>query len=103
MRDSRLVVEFAAPLDQTQQTGPELFTVTADGVPVPVRTVTVTRNSVVLRLCSPACTDDHVLLSIVNTATANVQLRTVYQTPISDFAGLEVRNTTPSRFGIWGC
>ena len=90
-----LTVTFVAALDQTQQPAPELFTVDVDGEPVPVKSVDVARQAVVLSLYGPADHDDQVLVSFTN--TANPQLRTIDRTPISDFSELVAHNKdTPS-------
>ena len=94
VKGSKLTVKFSAPLDLTQQPTPELFTVDVDGSRVPVKSVTASKTAVGLHLQNPARHGDRVLLSFTNTDTANIQLRTVNQAPVSDFAGLLAKNRT---------
>ena len=96
---SKITVEFAAALDQTQQPIPELFTVAVNGVTAPIKTVTVKENTVDLQLRDTVGHDDQVQLSFVNTDTADTLLRTVEQVPINDFAGLGATNNTTNR--LW--
>ena len=92
---SNLAVTFTTLLDQTQNPSPELFTTEINGVPVPVKSVEVARYTVVLRLHGPVVNSDQVLLSFTNTDNADMQLRTIDQTPVSDFAGVAAFNYTP--------
>ena len=91
---NKLTVAFSAALDQTQNPASELFTVAVNGVTAPVKTVTVKESTVDLRLRDSVRHDDQVQLSFVNADTADIQLLTVDQTPVSDFAGLYATNNT---------
>ena len=99
---SKVTVEFAAALNQTQKPTPELFTVEVDGRSVPVKSATVKENIVVLRLQDSVSHNDHVQVSFVNTDTADIQLQTVAQTPIHDFTGLGADNNTDPPKSPWG-
>ena len=111
VKDGKVIVEFAAVLDRSTTPAPEQFTVTVAGdtVSVPVRSVTVGEpyeikngygkvtvgeNAVTLRLYSPVHYTDQVAVGFSNTDTADTQLRTAIQTPVSDFAGLVAHNST---------
>ena len=99
-RNNITTVEFSDALDQTQNPAPELFAVEIDGAPVTVNTVTVKGDAVVLQLRRWISHDEQVQISFTNTDTADMQLRTVDQTPINDFAGLgaTTNTTNPIRY-----
>ena len=91
---NKLTVTFSSALDQTQKPASELFTVAVNGVTAPIKTVTVKEHTVDLQLRDTVRHDDQAQLSFVNTDTADTQLRTVEQVPVSDFAGLAATNNT---------
>ena len=99
-RDNTMTVEFTDALDQTQNPAPEQFAVEIDGAPVTVNTVTVKGDAVVLQLRRWVSHDEQVQISFTNTDTAGMQLRTVDQTPINDFAGLGATTNTTNPIRI---
>ena len=87
--------------EQQPQPDPELFAVLVDGSPVPVKSVTVGQDTVVLRLRGKVDSGEQVQLSFTNTGTGGTQLRTIDRTPVDDFVGLGVANN--NNYGFWGC